>query len=594
MYVVKQKIKKSTRTKEKKIMSEKAPALPAELNEYQSLDAQVASDGSRRVYGVDDQGKKRQLKGDDVLAAYGYEPDNQGGKPIETGDPITMTPEEEKSIYDEYKEAVEAEDTVRIKDPETGKMVETKVKDLNFREWVKQQEMRKAARWYSGTRAHGEAPGEYEDGSWDDGINPDEGASEDEAKRMGDRDHQERLNGQEGKDNPTKDDVDYYRWLKSQQNDSEGDGEGDGEGGDDDDKEKEPKMPTIEEVLAQDELYKRREAELNAARNDYAELTASRRKISTFGYKKKLEAAKERYENARNLAGAHVAGRMKEMEQLAEQLGIEMEPFNLAQYSMDGAIRELHVLEHEIVDERLEQADGKKLKPFYDWWARQGGGKFFSKHRMLGNLKKGLVVGALVAPGVLISPFIAAGVATGASVGLVAAGMGGVARGVARGHIDKNASAAELARAQSAAHIKQGEAQIKQDVANGITNFQGEDTTELVEDHTKKEVRRNRTRLGVGVAAGVLAPIAIGKVIDYLPNSLDKIIGDTTPKPPRPDNPFEGWHPADFRAWDRMIATGEQLRQQHPGWSEERINRALNRAMRDAVDNYTDTTAGIS
>jgi len=593
MYVVKQKIKKSTRTKEKKIMSEKAPALPAELNEYQSLDAQVASDGSRRVYGVDDQGKKRQLKGDDVLAAYGYEPDNQGGKPIETGDPITMTPEEEKSIYDEYKEAVEAEDTVRIKDPETGKMVETKVKDLNFREWVKQQEMRKAARWYSGTRAHGEAPGEYEDGSWDDGINPDEGASEDEAKRMGDRDHQERLNGQEGKDNPTKDDVDYYRWLKSQQNDSEGDGEGDGEGGDDDDKEKEPKMPTIEEVLAQDELYKRREAELNAARNDYAELTASRRKISTFGYKKKLEAAKERYENARNMAGAHVAGRMKELEQVAGQLGIDMEPFDLAQYSMDGAIRELHVLEHEIVDERLEQADGKKLKRFYDWWARQGGGKFFSKHRMLGNLKKGIVVGALIAPGtILASPFIAAG----ASAGLVAAGMVGVARGIARGHIDKNASAAELARAQSVEHIKLGEAQIKQDAANGITNFQGEDTTELVEDHTKKEVRRNRTRLGVGVAAGVLAPIAIGKVIDYLPDA-SKIMGDMPPKPPRvPDNPFDGMSPNELQDFRDMVAHPERfsnlqdragvLESIHPDWSPMQIREQLVRELRESNPRY--------
>lgn len=576
-------------------MSEKAPSISPDAEQAVDFKSIEYKNGHQHTYAKDADGTLHHVSADDMLIARGYTPDDQGGKPIETGDPITMTPEEEKSIYDEYKEAVEAEDVVRIKDPETGKMVETKVKDLNFREWVKQQEMRKAARWYSGTRAHGEAPGEYEDGSWDDGINPDEGASEDEARRMGDRDHQERLNGQEGKDNPTKDDVDYYRWLKSQQNDGEGDGEDDGEDGDDD-KEDEPKMPTIEEVLAQDELYKKREAELNAARNDYAELTAKRRKISTLGHKKELAAAKERYENARNLAGAHVAGRMKEMEQLAEQLGIEMEPFNLAQYSMDGAIRELHVLEHEIVDERLEQAAGKKLKPFYDWWARQGGGKFFSKHRMLGNLKKGLVVGALVAPGVLISPFIAAGVATGASVGLVAAGMVGVARGVARGHIDKNASAAELARAQSAAHIKQGEAQIKQDVANGITNFQGEDTTELVEDHTKKEVRRNRTRLGVGVAAGVLAPIAIGKVIDYLPDA-SKIMGDMPPKPPRvPDNPFDGMSPNELQDFRDMVAHPERfsnlqdragvLESIHPDWSPMQIREQLVRELRESNPRY--------
>lgn len=48
-------------------------SLPEDLSDYDKLRAVVAKDGSRRVYGVDADGKQRQVKGDDVLKAYGYD-----------------------------------------------------------------------------------------------------------------------------------------------------------------------------------------------------------------------------------------------------------------------------------------------------------------------------------------------------------------------------------------------------------------------------------------------------------------------------------------------------------------------------------------
>ncbi len=53
--------------------SAKELALPEDLEQYDKLRAVVAKDGSRRIYGVDENGKNRQLKGDDVLKAYGYD-----------------------------------------------------------------------------------------------------------------------------------------------------------------------------------------------------------------------------------------------------------------------------------------------------------------------------------------------------------------------------------------------------------------------------------------------------------------------------------------------------------------------------------------
>lgn len=512
-------------------MSEKLQ-LPDELNQYEHLDAIVASDGSRRVYGVDEHGKKRQLAGDDVARAYGYDPDNP-----DFDNPANDNPGErpggapiDESLHQEYKDAIQGEETVRVKDPETGKMVEKNVKDLNFREWVKQQEMRKAARWYTATRAHGEAPGNYEDGSWDDGIDPNEGASEDEAKRMGDRDHQERLNGQEGKDNPTKDDVDYYRWLKEQS----------GKGEEDQPKEpkepKEPKKPeeepvppSLEDILSGDEFYQGLNKGLIAARDRYAQMTAKRRKISTVGHKRELEAARLEYEQARAMAGAYVADTLKRMGGNEELV---------AAYSVAGAVMELHVLEGKIVDQRLEQANGKLLKPFYDWWARQGGGeRFFSKQRLLGGLKKGAVLAPLgVAGGLIAGPFLGAGLAAGAAIG--------VGRSLARAKIDKNSEGIEMARAQSAAHIEQAEADIMKAASEGKKNFTVEDitqgvegtgyATQGVEGHTRSEVSRNRKRLGTAALIGVGAAVAADKVAnvvgDWFDKDLHKQAGPRIPK----------------------------------------------------------------
>lgn len=169
--------------------------LPKGLNQYDHLERVVTKNGAERMYGVDEEGKKHIVSHDYVLRAYGHDPSG-GADPAEQS---TAQPD----IYEEYNQAV-ASNT-------------DNAKDKTFREWVKADEIKKAAKWYTKTRAHGEAPDE---------IDPDVGPSDDEIKGLMNKDHQERLNAREGRSNPTEDDVAYYKWLKSQQNQQKETGEG--------------------------------------------------------------------------------------------------------------------------------------------------------------------------------------------------------------------------------------------------------------------------------------------------------------------------------------------------------------------------------
>lgn len=118
-----------------------------------------------------------------MLEAYGHGSSSETGATEQTGT---------TDVYEEYNQAV-ASNT-------------DGAKDKTFREWVKADEIKKAAKWYTNTRAHGEAPDE---------IDPDAGPSDDEIKGLINKDHQERLNAREGRSNPTEDDIAYYRWLKN-------------------------------------------------------------------------------------------------------------------------------------------------------------------------------------------------------------------------------------------------------------------------------------------------------------------------------------------------------------------------------------------
>lgn len=77
-------------------------------------------------------------------------------------------------------------------------------RDTSFRDYLQDRNKSEAASWYNFVTPHGEAP-EGEVGDLGNG---------DDATAISNRTDAERLNAQEGKDNPTEDDVDYYRWLK--------------------------------------------------------------------------------------------------------------------------------------------------------------------------------------------------------------------------------------------------------------------------------------------------------------------------------------------------------------------------------------------
>ena len=196
------------------------PNLPDDLAQFEKLDQMTYKNGADHVYGVDKEGKKTHISNDDVLEAYGYDPNQtQDSNDPFTPDPsatsLDTTPERpDQDLYDEYAKAVKDESaTVRVRNPETGKMEVTKVKDLNFREWIKQSEMRKAAKWYTATRAHGEGLVEGIDYATEAPLPLD--LTNEELDKLDNTEHAEQLNAREGKPNPSNDDVEYYRWLKA-------------------------------------------------------------------------------------------------------------------------------------------------------------------------------------------------------------------------------------------------------------------------------------------------------------------------------------------------------------------------------------------
>ena len=201
-------------------MSERPVSIKAELpdtmerKDGETIDNLVVKqdkNGNDRIYTLNEAGKHEAISADSVLQAYGYTPNESFDTTPSIVDPLDVTssttPERpDQDLYDEYAEAVKDESaTVRVRNPETGKMEVTKVKDLNFREWIKQSEMRKAAKWYTATRAHGEGLVEGIDYATEAPL-PDD-LTQEELDKLNNTEHAEQLNAREGKANPTDDDV---------------------------------------------------------------------------------------------------------------------------------------------------------------------------------------------------------------------------------------------------------------------------------------------------------------------------------------------------------------------------------------------------
>lgn len=479
-------------------MSELQPQLPAELNNFSALEARKFSNGSNHIYGVNEQGKKTHLKGDNVLAAYGYTPadlpSNVTDAPATVETPVeTTTVAPDQDLYNEYANAVKDEAaTIRVKNLETGKMDSVKVKDLNFREWLKANETRKAARWYTATRAHGEVP-EGEIGDLGNG---------DEATRLFNREDIERINAREGKANPTQDDIEFYRWLKGNTGETNTDtttgpqDNGPNDENNDDPTEQTPTVPGIELPAELSET-------LAAARDEFVRLSSKRRGLITgFGNKKALAAAKLRYEEARDAAGAFVA------EELSND-GAEADV--VRRFATMGAIAETYQTSGLIYERQMSDSDGKRLKPFYDWWARQGG-KFFSK----GTVKKAAVM-SVIGGGV--------GFVAGAAGSVVFGPIGGalvgtaIARGVARGlmgaKINKEAGANSVSREQMTSQFANDSNRLRQAAENGDT-LTTADVTEGIQNLTDRSIRRNRRRAAIAAVIGAATGFAGAELGQHL------------------------------------------------------------------------------
>ncbi len=475
-------------------MSAEKPGLnmPPELENFSKLEGRIYSDGSRHVFGIEENGKMIQLKGDDVIKAYGYE-SGQTGDVVE---PISKSENNEapgQSLYDEYRDAVQNGDA----------------KDTDFRKWLKNKSLHEAARWYTDTRSHGEAyiaESEREDGP---GIGG--GRGDIAVDLLSNKDHQERLNAQEGKENPTEDDVAYYKW----QHDKSGHEEETVK------PEKTSSLPppppppgpeplppppgpepeplplppgSEKETLPEDLVV-----ELTEARHEYARLTVRRRDISTIGHKKELEVARKRYESAINRAGAEAA-------RILVEAGADQK--DLKYFATDEVVHEIEGMDAETRQEETELNDSKRLKVFYDWWARQGG-KLLSK----GTLKKGMVMA-----GIGSVPGLVAGLAGAALLGPVGGAVVGaaLARGVARSltgaKINKEADARSVGQVQS--QMDSSEAILDLGRLQSDELPTAESITSRIEQRTNKQVRRNRRRMGLSAVIGALGG-AIGAGVGH-------------------------------------------------------------------------------
>lgn len=188
----------------------------------------------------------------------------------------------------------------------------------------------------------------------------------------------------------------------------------------------------------------------------------------------------------------------------------------------------------------------ERTQKFYDWWVRQGGGdKFFSKQRMVGNLKKGAVVAvpAFIFGGVIaVTAPISAGAGLGAIIGLGA--VKGYTRGLASGRISKNAEDATMAHKQAERRLADAKQAIHQSHEAG--NY-GNITT-VYSEATRKEVKRNRMRLVAATAIGA----ASGALGDWAGHAIDGMFnggGHTAPVHHGPngsngdmDHRVGGWH----------------------------------------------------
>jgi hypothetical protein len=271
---------------------------------------------------------------------------------------------------------------------------------------------------------------------------------------------------------------------------------------------KNPEVPTpVEQGPEVIKLPENLQKDLDASRAEYVRLSAKRSGL-IFGRrnKKELAAAEAAYNKARDDAGAYVAEQMKATGNGEKEIGLA---------AIQGKMLEGHELAHNIYDARVKGADEKKLKRFYEFWARQGtGGKFFSR----GNAVKGATM-----TGIGIVPGIVAGAAGVALLGPIAGALAGgyVGRSVARGlmgaKINKEADAVRVASEQRDASIAQTDSEAFA-TAGAADTLNTAQITESITGRTEAQRKRNRNRAVAGVLISAAAGAAGAAAASHIPN----------------------------------------------------------------------------
>ncbi len=479
-------------------------------------------------------------------------------------------------LYEEYSKAVRDEsETFSVKDSETGEFVQKKAKDLNFREWLSASEKKKAAKWYTQTRPHGEASDEL------DIDHP----SEDDIQRTLDKDHQERLNAQEGKTNPTEDDVEYYRWLKGNGghedgsetvSDPEGEdpnrkideydeswnrkpGKNDGSGtvrdpGDEEsevdrdsagkdlnrrigdydeswnrksvendefwDRTPENDTDLLPEIVKSPELLEL-EAQLEIARSEYARMRAGKESATFYSFKynkAKVEEAAQKYEEIKARAEAKAI-------ELLRSNGLDEETIeSSANFGRFVEESKLVIEQYGFEMQRIEKQRPQTRK-FFEWWNKQSG-KLLSK----GTLKKAGVMAVIGAPvgmlvGTVAAPLIGGGVAGLAGV----ASLRAISKGILGYRINKGASGFNLAAEKASSRIEH-----LKEITDRLEAHNEELTAEMVDTLNRRLTDSAKKGNDKEALKALLVAGTAGALGAWLVGSL---FGGPTAEPPGPPKP---------------------------------------------------------
>lgn len=469
-------------------MSEATPQLPEGLNDYNHLDAQVTSNGHRRVYGVDAVGKKTLLKGDDVLDAYGYD-----------------------DLATELARADAAGTPVDVDDPAAGDNPYEKLGEV-MRDVAKPHVDKKMLHAYAAAEDFRKGHDRAENPHIDD-MSAEEKVLFSLSSNKKQK-HADRIAGDGAYDTELErlktgvrekiDDEHYGDSLAFWSGEDVTEGAGNGDGGED-----EP--GDAPEALTSPELQEA-EAQLAEARTALAQIRAGReaRSWTRRFSDKKLQAALEAYEEALGNASSHAVTVLREADWSGEEITL---------LSNHAAVAEaIAVINEQTAIERENFENKSSLnRRFIDFWQRNSGHKLLSKAGIMSAAKKGVVLGAVAAPlgfvgGMVAAPLAGAGL--GVAGGIAVAGR--VSRGLMGARLTRDGQNRELVDDKA----EQRQRRFVQTANEMIAAGRGLAPSEITARHgqdTKESVSRNRH----GMVKSAIASAVMGGLFGAVGSNVD-------------------------------------------------------------------------